>query len=501
MIRKLLIANRGEIAVRVIRAARELGIRTVAVFSDADAGAPFALLADESRYLGPPEPRSSYLDIDKIVAVANVVGADAIHPGYGFLSERPEFARACEQAGLVFVGPTSEAMRQLGSKLDAKRLAVANGVPIAPSFFESEASEEDLKAAAGSIGYPVLLKAAEGGGGRGMRVVETPEDFDSSLRLAREEARNAFGDDTMIVEKLIEKPRHVEVQVLADRSGRVAALFERECSIQRRHQKLIEESPSPAVEAKEGLWERLRDDAIKLVRAVGYTNAGTVEFMIDKASGQHFFLEVNARIQVEHPVTEAVTGVDLVQWQLRIAAGEELALSPQLMAGDRSALVGHAIEARVVAEAPEKGFLPSTGRIVGWLPPAGAFVRVDSGLQAGCEVTRFYDSLIAKVIAHGANREEARMRLIHALEDFHILGVRTNIEYTLDVLRHSGFVSGRFDTGFLGAEFAEWQRSGETPPELGALVAAATSPSVQGAPSSRPSRSWDSSDGFRNARS
>lgn len=495
VIRSVLVANRGEIAVRVIRAARELGIRSVAVFSEADEDALHTRLADEAVFIGGSEPSESYLRVDAILDAARQSGAEAIHPGYGFLSERADFAEACAAAGLVFIGPPASAMRRLGAKIDAKQLAVENDVPIAPGFFRPGASDEDVMRAAREMGFPVMLKASAGGGGRGMRVVREAAQLESELRLAREEARKAFGDDDMMVERLIERPRHIEVQVLADQHGQAVALFERECSLQRRHQKLVEEAPSAVVD--EAIWQRLRDASLRLVRAAGYVGAGTVEFMLEPATGEVYFLEVNARLQVEHPVTEAITGVDLVQWQFRIASGERLELSPALMSGDRNAIRGHSIEARIVAEDPAQGFMPSIGRIVGWAEPAGPGIRFDTGFGPGAEVTRFYDSLLAKLIVHGETRKDAVRRLTAALADTHILGVRTNVSYVLDLIGRAWFLDGEFDTGTLGREMGEWREASEVPSELGTLVGLAgnTSPEVGTAVTSRPA--WDLADGFR----
>jgi 3-methylcrotonyl-CoA carboxylase alpha subunit len=498
LIGKLLVANRGEIAVRVLRAARELGVRTVAVYSEADRDALHAQLADEAIFIGPPEAALSYLDPEKILQAARDTGADAIHPGYGFLSERADFAEACEKAGFVFVGPPASAMRALGAKIDAKRLAVEVGVAVTPGFFEPGATDEELKAAAAEIGYPVMLKASAGGGGRGMRIVREAGSFDSELAMASDEALKGFGDGTMMVEKLIDRPRHVEIQILADRHGNVAPLFERECSIQRRHQKLIEEAPAPAFDTRPAFWEEMSQGATKLAKAAGYVGAGTVEFMVDEASGKAYFLEVNARLQVEHPVTEMITGVDLVQWQLRIASGERLELDPMLMDGRREALRGHAIEARVVAEDPAKGFLPSAGKLLAWAEPKAPGIRVDSGYAAGGEIPRYYDSLIAKVIAHGETRDAAIGRLREALLDFHVLGVRTNVEYLLEILAHPEFRAGRFDTGFLEREFSEWQSDAEVPGELGALLAhAGTATTARGDAHQESTGAWDASDSFR----
>lgn len=498
MIRKLLIANRGEIAVRVIRACREMGVRTVAVYSDADKEAMHVKLADEAVAIGAPEPAASYLDIEKIIGAAKSTGADAIHPGYGFLSERAELSDVCAEAGIVFVGPPAEAMRRLGSKADAKQIAVQEGVPIVPGMFEPGATDAQLREAAGRIGYPVMLKASAGGGGRGMRVVRDPADFEDQLRIASDEALKAFGDGTMMVEKLVERPRHVEAQILADAHGNVATLFERECSIQRRHQKLIEESPSPLPAIGE-IWPRMAEAARKLILAAGYVGAGTVEFIVDEAAGEFYFLEVNARLQVEHPVTEMVTGLDLVQWQLRIAQGEPLDFDRRLIDGDRSALTGHAIEVRIVAEDPAQNFLPSVGKLLAWAEPKAPSVRVDTGYGPGSEVPRFYDSLIAKVIAHGATRDEALRRLRAALLDFHVLGVRTNVAYLLDVLDHPDFVAGQMDTGFLGREFATWT-PGDPPAELGGILGAASPEARVLGPATRSMGAWALADRFRNVR-
>lgn len=485
---------------RVMRTARTMGIRTVAVFSEADANAVHTKFADESVCLGAPEPSASYLDMEKVISAAKQTGADAVHPGYGFLSERAEFSDACAAAGLTFVGPPASAMRRLGAKIDAKQLAVDCGVPIAPGFFEPGSTVDTLRSKADEIGYPIMLKASAGGGGRGMRVVRDPAEFDSACRLAMEESEKAFGDSAMMVEKLIDRPRHIEVQVLADKHGQVACLFERECSIQRRHQKLIEESPSPYMTPD--LWERMKSACQSLCQSAGYLGAGTVEFMVDGSTGEFYFLEVNARLQVEHPVTEAVTGLDLVRWQLLIADGEKLDLGPELMQGDRRGLTGHAIEARIVAEDPAKGFLPSVGPIFELVAPEGPGVRFDSGYEAGSEVSRYYDSLVGKVIAHGATRGEAIERLVAALKDTHVLGVHTNICYLLDVLQHPEFVAGRTDTGLLGREFAEWSPGGrDLQFALAASQLAVTSDDGAASGTKVAAPAWSGGDGFRNAAS
>lgn len=497
MIRKLLIANRGEIAVRIIRAAREMGIRTVAVYSEADSKSMHTVLADEAVCLGPSEPTESYLHIPKLLSAASETRSDAIHPGYGFLSERAEFSEACAKAGYCFVGPPPSAMRLLGSKIEAKQLAVAQGVPVTPGFFEPGASPALLKSASNDIGYPVMLKASAGGGGRGMRIVRSAADFDQELAIASAEALSAFGDGAMMVEKLIERPRHIEVQVMADAHGNVACLFERECSLQRRHQKIMEESPSPVM--TDGLWHRMRSAAEALFKAAGYIGAGTVETMFDQATGEFYFLEVNARLQVEHPVTEMLTGLDLVKLQIQIAGGEALTVSDKLLKGDREAISGHAIEARVVAEDPARDFLPSVGDILAWAEPKIPGVRVDTGYGPGSSVPRYYDSLLAKVIAHAPSRPEAIARLRQALLDFHVLGVKTNICYLLDILDHPEFVAGRIDTGFLGRSFGDWKEPEAVPSELGAVAESAKAVARAGIAEPAPG-AWSSPDGFRNAR-
>ncbi|RYG46578.1 ATP-grasp domain-containing protein, partial [bacterium] len=479
------------------RTAHRMGIRTVAVYSEADRAAMHTAICDEAIAIGPPAPAESYLRIDGLIEAAKTAGADAIHPGYGFLSERPEFVEACQTAGLVFVGPSAAAMRALGDKSRAKTLAVRAGVPVVPGLFEDGATRDDLRAAADRIGYPALLKARAGGGGRGMRIVRAAEEFDAAFETATDEALKAFGDGAMMIERLIERPRHIEVQLLADGYGTVAALFERECSVQRRHQKLIEEAPSPWFAQHPDRWPALRDAAISLAREAGYVGAGTCEFILDPASGEFYFLEVNARLQVEHPVTEAVTGLDLVAWQLRIAAGERLELPAALLDGDRSALKGWAVEARIVAEDPAQGFLPSAGRLSVWAEPRHPGIRVDSGFRAGDEVSRFYDSLLAKAIASGDGRDEALDRLRAALLDFPVLGVPTNAAFLIDALDHPDYRGGAVDTGWVDRTLADWSPP-ERPEFLADLLPFAGAESVAGSPSKAPS-AWDATDGFRNA--
>jgi acetyl-CoA carboxylase biotin carboxylase subunit len=498
MIEKILIANRGEIAVRVIRTAREMGIRTVAVFSEADRDSMHVSLADEAVFIGSSEPSESYLSVSKILDAARTTGAGAIHPGYGFLSERASFSQACRDAGLVFIGPPPEAMLRLGSKIEAKLLAVSAGVPITPGYFEPGADINDLRREADRIGYPIMLKASAGGGGRGMRAVLTPDDFVSAFALATDEALKSFGDGAMMVEKLVEKPRHIEVQFIADQHGNIACLFERECSIQRRHQKLIEEAPSPVLLSNESLWSGLKESVTSLVKEAGYFGAGTAEFIYDQTTHSFYFLEVNARLQVEHPVTEEITGLDLVRLQIEVANGNPLDLTSNLAHGNREAISGHAIEVRIIAEDPSKNFMPSIGKLLAWAEPKGPGIRVDTGFSKGSEISRFYDSMLAKVIVHGANRSEAISRMSSALMDFHVLGIKTNIGFILDVLAHSDMQRGAFDTGFLQREFSEWSMNDSAPPELFEIVGSALS---GGASEQRvddmQAGSWGQSDGFR----
>jgi acetyl/propionyl-CoA carboxylase alpha subunit len=495
-LKKLFVANRGEIAVRVIRAAREMGIQTVLGASEADAHGVAARLADEVVRIGPGPAADSYLRIEAVVEAAVQSGADAVHPGYGFLSERAEFVEACDEAGLMFVGPPASAMRSLGSKIEAKELARSLGIPLVPGFFKSGARDEELVTAVAEIGYPVMLKASAGGGGRGMRVVREPERLAPELALARTEALAAFGDGAMMVEKLIERPRHIEVQVLADAHGQVEVIFERECTLQRRHQKVLEEAPSPIEHFETRLWPAMREAATKLCLASGYRGAGTVEFIVNQEGTEFFFLEVNARLQVEHTVTEAISGVDLVAWQLRIAQGERLSL-PKIHRQ------GHAIEVRILAEDPAAGFLPSIGKLTAFSVPIGPGVRVDTGYEAGQEVTQFYDSLLAKLIVWGETREAAIRRLRSALLDFHVLGVKTNISFLLDLIEHPAVVSGEVDTGWIGRELSDWKAATSTDLlGLGALVAQAKSARKQGAENSSDLESsvWAATDRFRNSR-
>jgi len=450
---KILIANRGEIACRVLRTAHRLGYRTVAVYSDADRDAPHEPLADEALRIGPAPAAQSYLSIEALLEAARRSGADAVHPGYGFLSERADFARACAAAGLVFIGPPPEAIEAMGDKAGAKRRMLDAGVPCAPGYLGDDQSDARLTAEARRLGVPLLVKAVAGGGGRGMRIVRDLDELPAALDGARREATGAFGDGRLMLERLIDDARHIEVQVFADRHGRVIHLGERDCTVQRRRQKVIEEAPSPAVSA--AMREAMGRDAVAAARAVGYVGAGTVEFVVDR-DGLHHFLEMNTRLQVEHPVTEAVTGFDLVEWQLRVAAGEPLPVTQ-----DEVRLHGHAVEVRLYAEDPYAGFAPQTGRILHWRPHAGLHgeVRIDDGIAEGGEVTPYYDAMLAKLIAHGSDRADALRRLAAALEHTPLLGVATNAGLLADLLRHPDVMAARMTT----ARLDEWAQSGAPP--------------------------------------
>ena len=441
MFTKLLIANRGEIAVRILRACRDLGIGSVAVFSDADRAALHVRLAEEAYSLGAAPPRDSYLRIDKLIEIAQRSGCDALHPGYGFLSENPALPRACADAGIIFVGPTAAAMEQLGAKTAARQLAHRAGVPMVPGVRDALESLADAERIAREIGYPILLKAVAGGGGKGMRVVTAPPDLPGAWRDAASEALNAFGDGRLYMERYLAAPRHIEVQIFADTHGHVVYLGERECSVQRRHQKVIEEAPSAFVTPS--LRERMGEAAVRLARAASYTNAGTVEFLVD-AERNFYFLEVNTRLQVEHPVTEAVTGIDLVALQLRIAAGE-----PLPFAQEDVALRGHAIECRIYAEDPANNFFPSPGRIAYWRAPEGPGIRLDEGVYQGWTVPGDYDPLLSKLIAWGADRGEALARMRRALHEFAAAGIKTNLGLFREILIHPDFLRGDVHTRWL----------------------------------------------------
>ncbi|HSW23413.1 MAG TPA: acetyl-CoA carboxylase biotin carboxylase subunit, partial [Burkholderiaceae bacterium] len=437
---KILIANRGEIALRVMRSARDAGYRTVAVYSSADAGSLHVREADQAVYIGEPAPAKSYLNIAAIIDAARRTGADAVHPGYGFLAENADFARACRDARLVFIGPSPEAIDAMGHKAAAKRLMAAAGVPCVPGYDGDDQSPERLGAEAGRVGYPVMIKAVAGGGGRGMRLVASAAEFAQALASARSEALHAFGDAAVIVERAIVEPRHIEIQVFADRHGHAIHLGERDCSVQRRHQKLIEEAPSPAVSAE--LRERMGAAAVAAARAIRYEGAGTLEFLLDR-DGQFYFMEMNTRLQVEHPVTEAITGLDLVALQLQVAAGEPLSLQQHQVRRE-----GHAIEVRLCAEDAEQAFMPQSGTLGLWQPPPR--LRVEHALHSGAEIPPHYDSMIAKIVSHGATRDEARRKLIAGLADTVALGVKTNQALLARCLAHPVFAAGGATTAFIG---------------------------------------------------
>jgi acetyl-CoA carboxylase biotin carboxylase subunit len=440
MFRKVLIANRGEIALRVIRACREMGIRTVAVYSEADRESLHVRFADEDVCIGPPPARESYLNIPRIMAAAEVTGAEAIHPGYGFLAENAEFAEICERSDVVFIGPSPEHIRLMGDKAVARRTMQSVGVPTVPGSDGAVSDPEQALATAHDIGFPIIIKAAAGGGGKGMRVANDEATFPAQLQMAQNEARAAFGDGSVYLERFLAKPRHIEIQIMGDRHGRVAHLGERECSLQRRHQKLIEEAPSPAMTAS--LREAMGEAAIRGAAAIGYHSAGTVEFLLDE-DGSFYFMEMNTRIQVEHPVTEMVTGIDLVKEQIRVAAGEPLSIP------DPVELRGHAIECRINAEDPARHFAPSPGQVTIYHAPGGPGVRIDSHAYAGYMVPPFYDSLLGKLIVYGATREEALIRARIALESYILEGVHTTIPFLLELLQNEDVIAGRMDTKFV----------------------------------------------------
>jgi len=442
MFDKILVANRGEIACRIARTARRMGIRTVAVYSDADAGAMHVAACDEAQRLGPPPPRESYLNGAAIIAAAKATGAQAIHPGYGFLSENADFAEAVAAAGLVFVGPPPAAIRAMGSKSESKTLMGRAGVALVPGYHGRDQDDALLSREAAAIGFPVLIKASAGGGGKGMRSVEHAADFAAALASARREARSSFGDDTVLLEKYLTEPRHIEMQVFADTHGACVHLFERDCSVQRRHQKVLEEAPAPGMTAPRRA--QMGAAAIAAATSIGYVGAGTVEFIVDR-DGTFYFMEMNTRLQVEHPVTEMITGLDLVEWQLRVASGEALPLQQ-----DQLRIAGHAIEARIYAEDPERGFLPSIGRIAHLRAPASsAHVRIDAGVRAGDDISQYYDPMLAKLVVWSEDRASALRRLGSALGDFQVAGVTTNVAFLRRVLAHEAFARARLDTGLI----------------------------------------------------
>jgi len=440
MFNKILIANRGEIAVRIIRACRDLGVSTVAVYSDADRRSLHVALADEAYHIGGSAPSESYLNKENIIEAAKKSGAEAIHPGFGFLSENESFAELCERSGIVFIGPSPEAIRLMGDKITARKIANDVKVPLVPGS-DGAVSDVEASVIADEIGYPVMIKASAGGGGKGMRLVRSKEEFESSLRMARSEARSAFGDDSVFVERFVEQPRHIEIQVIADNEGNTLYLFERECSIQRRHQKVIEEAPSPAISSR--TRAKMGEVAVRIAKAVKYKGAGTIEFIMDQ-SQNFYFLEMNTRVQVEHPVTEMITGFDIVKWMIRIAAGEKLPFKQKNIA-----MKGHALECRVYAENPETNFLPSPGVIEYLRTPSGPGIRDDSSIYNGCEITPYYDPMLSKLIVWADTREAAIRKMESALREYIVLGVKTNIGFLIRVMNNEEFRKGKIDTGFI----------------------------------------------------
>ena len=486
MFSKLLIANRGEIACRIARTARRLGIRTVAVYSDADAHAAHVAACDEAVHVGGPRPQDSYLRGDVILEAARRTGSQAIHPGYGFLSENAEFAAACARAGLVFVGPPPAAIAAMGSKSAAKALMEKAGVPLTPGYHGERQEPDYLLSEAGRIGFPVLIKAVSGGGGKGMRRVDRADDFAAALASCRREAAASFGDERVLVERYVQPARHVEIQVFGDGQGNCVHLFERDCSVQRRHQKVIEEAPAPGMTPDRR--RRMGEAAVAAARAVNYTGAGTVEF-IAAPDGEFYFMEMNTRLQVEHPVTEMITGLDLVEWQLRVAAGEALPMRQEQLV-----IHGHAIEARIYAEDPARDFLPSIGQLVHLSTPAASDeVRIDTGVRAGDEITPYYDPMIAKLIVHGATRVEAIARLRTALEQYHVVGVRTNVEFLHRLTSAASFAEGRIDTALIERERAHLFPPAEpAPAAVWARAAQVLFPQVVA-----PRSPWDANTGWR----
>jgi acetyl-CoA carboxylase biotin carboxylase subunit len=449
MFDKILIANRGEIVVRIIATCQEMGIKTVAVYSEADRAALHVLEADQAVCLGPSSPAESYLNMDKIIAAARKTGAQAIHPGYGFLAENPAFAERCEREGLVFIGPNARAIKDLGDKTVARRIMINNHVPVIPGMMAAEVDPDILAREAERIGYPVIIKATAGGGGKGMRIVRSPGEFREAAVSAGSEAKSAFGNGDIYLEKYFEKSRHVEFQILADGQGSVIHLLERECSIQRRHQKIIEETPSPAITS--ALRKAMGKAAVAAAKAAGYVNAGTVEFLMDE-TGKFYFLEVNTRLQVEHPITEMITGIDLVRQQIEIAAGNPLKLSQNDIVGR-----GHAMECRIYAEDPLSAFLPSPGKIHFVKEPRGPGIRNDSGVYSGYTVPMEYDPILSKLITHGESRQECISRMSRALNDYIILGVLTPIPFLMDILSSEAFIKGETCTNFIDTHFADWR--------------------------------------------
>jgi acetyl-CoA carboxylase biotin carboxylase subunit len=493
--KKILIANRGEIAIRIMRACRELGIRTVAVYSDADKNALHVQYADEAVHIGAALPKESYLNANVLLRAALNSKANAVHPGYGFLSENASFAAAVESAKLTFIGPSADSIRAMGDKAESKIRMKEAEIPTVPGA-EGSDSFSDFEKAANEIGYPILAKASAGGGGKGMRIVWEPEDLPEEIDSARREALHAFGDERLLIEKYIPNAHHIEFQIFGDKHGHLVHLFERECSVQRRHQKIIEETPSPLL--TKDLRERMGNAAVKAAQAVGYYNAGTIEFVVDPDTLKFYFLEMNTRLQVEHPVTELTTGLDLVQWQIRVAAGERFPYQQ-----DQLTQRGHAIECRIYAEDPSNGFLPSTGKLLQYIEPHGPGIRVDSGFRAGDTVTHFYDPLLAKLIVHAENREIAIHRMQAALRDFVVHGVVSNIDFLQAVLSHPDFANGKVSTRWVENTF-NWTPPVEPPFEsliaasLADVIVPSSKSQVPGLNESDPYSPWKSPSGFRN---
>ena len=488
MINKVLVANRGEIACRIIKACKEMQISTVAVYSDVDSGAPHVLMADEAILIGSATPSESYLNFDKIVGAAKQTNSDAIHPGYGFLSENGDFAKYSSDSGLVFIGPDPETIKLMGDKAESKKMMAKAGVPTIPGN-EGELSG-NIDAVARDIGYPLMVKAAAGGGGKGMRVVESPEALESAIESASNEARNSFGNDTLILEKFLDQPRHIEIQILGDKQGNVIHLYERECSIQRRHQKIIEESPSPAINNK--IRKMMGETAVKAAKAVNYSNAGTVEFLFQ--DGKFYFLEMNTRLQVEHGVTEMVCGIDLVKWQIRIAKGESLDMAQKDIKQR-----GHSIECRIYAEDPSRDFLPTPGIVRKMVLPEGSGIRNDVGIREGQEVTSAYDPLLAKLVVWDSSRSDAIRRMDSALGQFVILGLITNQPFLRDIMNNESYRKASFTTGFVKEHFSGWEISAPSPEVMAAaLLCSKSTPEKTRTRSSRdPYSPWSSKGSWR----
>lgn len=462
-IRKILVANRGEIAVRVIHTCKELGIKTVAVYSRPDSFSPHVQLADESVFIGEAASSESYLVIDKIIDAVKKSGADAVHPGYGFLSENAEFAERCKKENIIFIGPEPKAIKLMGDKTSARELATQHNIPTPPGLKSTLKSIEEAAEVADEIGFPILIKASAGGGGKGMRIVHEPSQFESSIKAAKSEAKNAFGDDRVYIEKYLEEPRHIEIQIMADKHGNVVHVFDRECSVQRRHQKVIEEAPSSLL--TEELRQSIAASAIKAAKACDYVGAGTVEFLVDKHLN-YYFLEMNTRLQVEHPVTEMISGIDLVAAQIAVAEGKELPFTQ-----DDIKRKGHAIECRIYAEDPEENFLPSTGLLIKHRIPTGTGVRVDAGVEEGQSVTINYDPMISKLTVHGNDREDARKKMLRALDEYEIVGCKTTIPFCAYTLKHEAFISGKYDTHFVKDHFDPKVLSSGVDPEVLSIAA------------------------------